>query len=66
MNRPRDFYHFSYQIQSLGNVVINISLMVFVALLQRQGLNVKGLLKAAPAEEEPQAHIDCTGNLQVT
>ncbi|TYH36428.1 hypothetical protein ES332_D13G264300v1 [Gossypium tomentosum] len=36
-----------------------------VALLQRQGLNVKGLLKAAPEKEEPQAHIDCTGNLQV-
>ncbi|TYJ02658.1 hypothetical protein E1A91_A13G245000v1 [Gossypium mustelinum] len=35
------------------------------ALLQRQGLNVKGLLKAAPEKEEPQAHIDCTGNLQV-
>lgn len=35
------------------------------ALLQRQGLNVKGLLKAAPAKEEPQPHIDCTGNLQV-
>lgn len=66
MSRPRDFYHFSYQIQSLDNVVINISLMVFVALLQRQGLNVKGLLKAAPEKEEPQAHIDCTGNLQVT
>ncbi|MBA0669036.1 hypothetical protein Goklo_001890 [Gossypium klotzschianum] len=36
------------------------------ALLQRQGLNVKGLLKAAPEKEEPQAHIDCTGNLQFT
>ncbi|KAL8136385.1 hypothetical protein V2J09_002386 [Rumex salicifolius] len=34
-------------------------------LLKRQGLNVKGLLKAAPAKEEPQPHVDCTGNLQV-
>ncbi|EOY31937.1 Villin 4 isoform 4 [Theobroma cacao] len=35
------------------------------ALLQRQGVNVKGLLKAAPVKEEPQPYIDCTGNLQV-
>ncbi|XP_010525718.1 PREDICTED: villin-4 [Tarenaya hassleriana] len=35
------------------------------ALLQRQGLNVRGLMKAAPPKEEPQPHIDCTGNLQV-
>ncbi|KAK8635439.1 hypothetical protein V6N13_004176 [Hibiscus sabdariffa] len=35
------------------------------ALLRRQGLNVKGLAKAAPVKEEPQPHIDCTGNLQV-
>ncbi len=35
------------------------------ALLKRQGLNVKGLMKAAPAKEEPQAYIDCTGSLQV-
>ncbi|KAF8733142.1 hypothetical protein HU200_015515 [Digitaria exilis] len=35
------------------------------ALLKRQGLNVKGLMKAAPAKEEPQSYIDCTGNLQV-
>ncbi|XP_062195652.1 villin-5 [Phragmites australis] len=35
------------------------------ALLKRQGLNVKGLMKAAPAKEEPQPYIDCTGNLQV-
>ncbi|CAN1329786.1 VLN4 [Linum perenne] len=35
------------------------------ALLKRQGLNVKGLVKADPAmEEEPQPHIDVTGNLQ--
>ncbi|XP_068647081.1 villin-4-like [Aristolochia californica] len=35
------------------------------ALLKRQGINVKGLLKAAPPKEEPQPYIDCTGNLQV-
>ncbi|KAK9274850.1 hypothetical protein L1049_022104 [Liquidambar formosana] len=35
------------------------------ALLKRQGVNVKGLLKAAPTKEEPQPYIDCTGNLQV-
>ncbi|XP_062191990.1 villin-5-like [Phragmites australis] len=35
------------------------------ALLKRQGLNVKGLMKAAPAKEEPEPYIDCTGNLQV-
>ncbi|OAY85038.1 Villin-4 [Ananas comosus] len=35
------------------------------ALLKRQGLNVKGLMKAAPIKEEPQPYIDCTGNLQV-
>ncbi|KAF3645787.1 Villin-5 [Capsicum annuum] len=35
------------------------------ALLKRQGLNVRGLMKAAPPKEEPQPHIDCTGNLQV-
>ncbi|VVA99549.1 unnamed protein product [Arabis nemorensis] len=35
------------------------------ALLQRQGVNVSGLLKASPPKEEPQAHIDCRGNLQV-
>lgn len=35
------------------------------ALLKRQGVNVKGLLKAAPSKEEPQPYIDCTGNLQV-
>ncbi|XP_022755445.1 villin-4-like isoform X2 [Durio zibethinus] len=34
-------------------------------LLQRQGVNVKGLLKTAPVKEEPQPYIDCTGNLQV-
>jgi gelsolin len=35
------------------------------ALLKRQGLNVKGLVKDAPAKEEPQLYLDCTGNLQV-
>ncbi|XP_063946445.1 villin-4-like [Daucus carota subsp. sativus] len=35
------------------------------ALLKRQGVNVKGLLKATPEKEEPQSYIDCTGNLQV-
>ncbi|KAF2317194.1 hypothetical protein GH714_016152 [Hevea brasiliensis] len=35
------------------------------ALLRRQGVNVKGLVKAAPAKEEPQPYIDVTGNLQV-
>ncbi|XP_061990495.1 villin-4 isoform X1 [Rosa rugosa] len=35
------------------------------ALLKRQGVNVKGLLKADPVKEEPQPYIDCTGNLLV-
>ncbi|KAK4265504.1 hypothetical protein QN277_026552 [Acacia crassicarpa] len=35
------------------------------ALLKRQGVNVRGLLKADPVKEEPQPYIDCTGNLQV-
>ncbi|CAK7337538.1 unnamed protein product [Dovyalis caffra] len=35
------------------------------ALLRRQGVNVKGLLKTAPVKEEPQPYIDVTGNLQV-
>ncbi|KAH9616763.1 hypothetical protein KSS87_003305 [Heliosperma pusillum] len=35
------------------------------ALLKRQGVNVKGLVKAAPAVDEPQPYIDCSGNLQV-
>lgn len=35
------------------------------ALLKRQGVNVRGLLKAAPVKDEPQPYIDCTGNLQV-
>ncbi|XP_027332142.1 villin-4-like isoform X2 [Abrus precatorius] len=35
------------------------------ALLKRQGLDVKGLLKAEPVKEEPQPYIDCTGHLQV-
>nr|GEU82271.1 villin-4-like [Tanacetum cinerariifolium] len=35
------------------------------ALLKRQGIDVNGLLKAAPTKEDPQPYIDCTGNLQV-
>ncbi|XP_074273714.1 villin-4-like [Silene latifolia] len=35
------------------------------ALLKRQGVNVKGLVKSAPAVDEPQPYIDCSGNLQV-
>ncbi|WZY68564.1 hypothetical protein YC2023_000804 [Brassica napus] len=35
------------------------------ALLQREGVNVRGLMKAAPPKEELEAFIDCTGNLQV-
>lgn len=35
------------------------------ALLKRQGVNVRGLLKAAPVKDEPLPYIDCTGNLQV-
>ncbi|KAL8152533.1 hypothetical protein V2J09_010293 [Rumex salicifolius] len=36
------------------------------ALLKRQGIDVKGLVKSAPAkEEELEPHIDCTGHLQV-
>jgi hypothetical protein len=42
-----------------------INYVLCEALLKRQGLNVKGLMKAAPAKEEPQSYIDCTGNLQV-
>ena len=42
-----------------------INYVLHEALLKRQGLNVKGLMKAAPAKEEPQSYIDCTGNLQV-
>ncbi|WVZ87012.1 hypothetical protein U9M48_033714, partial [Paspalum notatum var. saurae] len=35
------------------------------ALLKSQGLDVKGLMKAAPVKEEPEPYIDCTGHLQV-
>lgn len=35
------------------------------ALLKRQGVNVKGLVKAEPAKDVPQVYIDCTGVLQV-
>ncbi|KAL1534058.1 Villin-4 [Salvia divinorum] len=35
-------------------------------LLKRQGVNVKGLVKAEdPQDDEPQTYIDCTGDLQV-
>ena len=40
-------------------------IFVCPALLKRQGVNVKGLVKAEPAKDEPQVYIDCTGNLQV-
>lgn len=39
--------------------------LIHLALLKRQGINVKGLLKAETPKEEPQPFIDCTGNLQV-
>lgn len=45
--------------------LISVVLVLFIALLKRQGVNVKGLLKADPVKEEPQPYIDCTGNLQV-
>ncbi|KAL3629767.1 Villin-4 [Castilleja foliolosa] len=35
------------------------------ALLKRQGINVKGLLKAETPKEEAQLFIDCTGDLKV-
>ncbi|XP_073158303.1 villin-4 isoform X1 [Henckelia pumila] len=35
------------------------------ALLKRQGVNVKGILKAETPKEEPQPYIDCSGDLQV-
>ncbi|WCJ21966.1 villin putative [Euphorbia peplus] len=34
------------------------------AMLKRQGVNVKGLVKTAPVKEEPEPYIDVTGNLQ--
>lgn len=34
-------------------------------MLRRGGLDVKGIVKAAPVQEEPQPYIDCTGDLQV-
>ncbi|XWS28120.1 hypothetical protein CRYUN_Cryun25bG0038100 [Craigia yunnanensis] len=51
--------------QSTNVVVTEDGRGKVAALLQRQGVNVKGLLKAAPLKEEPQPYIDCTGNLQV-
>ncbi|KZV33943.1 villin-4, partial [Dorcoceras hygrometricum] len=35
------------------------------ALLKRQGVNVKGILKAETPKEEIQPYIDCSGDLQV-
>ncbi|KAL9242282.1 hypothetical protein vseg_016299 [Gypsophila vaccaria] len=35
------------------------------ALLKRQGINVKGLMKTSPTKEDPKPYIDCAGNLQV-
>ncbi|XP_019092506.1 PREDICTED: villin-5 [Camelina sativa] len=37
------------------------------ALLQRQGVNVEGLVKtsSSSSKDEPKPYIDCTGNLQV-
>lgn len=35
------------------------------ALLKSQGLDVKGLMRAAPVKEELEPYIDCTGHLQV-
>ncbi|GER35851.1 villin [Striga asiatica] len=49
-----------------GKVAALIMLSVMlVALLKRQGLNVKGLLKAETPKEETQLYIDCTGDLKV-
>ncbi|KAL0359761.1 UNVERIFIED_CONTAM: Villin-4 [Sesamum angustifolium] len=36
------------------------------ALLKRQGVNVKGLVKAESPKAEPEPHIDCTGDLQMS
>ncbi|KAK4774587.1 hypothetical protein SAY86_009522 [Trapa natans] len=35
------------------------------AMLRRQGVDVKGLVKSDPVIEEPLPYIDCTGDLQV-
>ncbi|KAL8489022.1 hypothetical protein ACS0TY_025070 [Phlomoides rotata] len=35
------------------------------ALLKSQGVNVRGLVKSETPKEDPQPHIDCTGDLQV-
>lgn len=47
-------------------ILISACNFMCLALLKRQGLNVRGLLKAETPKEEPQPYIDCTGNLQVT
>jgi hypothetical protein len=53
---------FDWLLLSYSNMV---SCLWHLALLKRQGLDVKGLLKADPVKEEPQSYIDCTGHLQV-
>ncbi|CAA2955976.1 villin-4-like [Olea europaea subsp. europaea] len=55
-----DFWH-----QSTNVAVTEEGRGKVAALLKRQGLNVKGLMKAESPKEETQLYIDCTGNLQV-
>ncbi|KAL8115311.1 hypothetical protein AgCh_021963 [Apium graveolens] len=56
---------FDYWTQSIEVTVSEDGRGKVAALLKCQGLNVKGLLKATPAKEEPQPYIECTGNIQV-
>lgn len=35
-------------------------------MLRRQGVDVKGLVKADPIKEETLPYIDCSGDLQVS
>ncbi|KAK6127080.1 hypothetical protein DH2020_039182 [Rehmannia glutinosa] len=51
--------------QSTNVAVSDESRGKVAALLKRQGINVKGLLKAETPKEETQLYIDCTGDLQV-
>ncbi|KAI4969901.1 hypothetical protein ZWY2020_000815 [Hordeum vulgare] len=51
--------------KKVETVVSDESRGKIAALLKRQGFNVRGVAKAAPLKEESQAHIDCTGHLQV-
>ncbi|CAH9143940.1 unnamed protein product [Cuscuta epithymum] len=52
--------------QSNGVAVMEDGKGKIAALLKRRGVNVKGLVKDTPKkEDEPQPHIDCTGDLQV-